>query len=154
MRASAHVYTSAALAAALYAYSHSVPEAAICFVSGTLIDLDHLIDYHLFSGEKFAVKDFFSWCNDDRWEKVSLIFHSYELFGIMCIAANYLGSEVLRGVLWGSGLHLLLDQIMNKNRKTFQLSPWFYFLCYRIAVGFRREKLLLTPPRTAICKGM
>jgi hypothetical protein len=143
MKASTHVYASTALAAALYAFSHSFWEAAICFVSGTLIDLDHLMDYHLFSGERFSFKDFFSWYYENRWQKIILIFHSYELFGLMCIAANYLDSEVLRGVLWGSGLHLMLDQIDNKRK--FQLSPWFYFLGYRIAVGFRREKLELSP---------
>jgi hypothetical protein len=140
MKASAHVYTSAVLATALYAYSHSVWEAVICFASGILIDLDHVMDFHLFSGEKFSFTDFFSWYSENRWQKIVLIFHSYELLGFVCAAAYYLDSEVLRAVLWGTSLHLLLDQI--GNQKTSRLSPWFYFLGYRIAVGFRREKLL------------
>ncbi len=142
MRVSTHIYTSAVVATALYAYSHSIWEAAICFTSGILIDLDHTIDFHLFSGEKFSIANFFSWYHENRWQKIVLIFHSYELFGLVYAAAYYLDSEVLRAVIWGTGVHLLLDQIGNK--KANHLSPWFYFMSYRIAVRFRREKLLST----------
>ncbi len=142
MRVSTHIYTSAVVATALYAYSHSIWEAGICFTSGILIDLDHAIDFHLFSGEKFSIANFFSWYHENRWQKIVLIFHSYELFGLVYAAVYYLDSEVLRAVLWGASVHLLLDQIGNK--KTNHLSPWFYFMSYRIVVRFRREKLLST----------
>ena len=140
MKISSHIITSAALAGALYTHSHSVPESATCFLSGVLIDLDHIIDFFLFSGEKFSLPAFFSWCNDARWKKISLLLHSYELWGLLCLAAFYFDSAVLRGVLWGAGLHLGLDQIANS--KKYPLSPWFYFLWYRIAAGFRRERLM------------
>jgi hypothetical protein len=141
MKTSAHIITSAALAGALYAHSHSAPESAVCFLSGVLIDLDHLIDFYLFSGEKFSVEAFFSWCLE-RWKKITLLFHSYELYGMLCLAAGYFDSAVLRGVLWGAGLHLGLDQIANSRK--YRLSPWFYLLGYRIAVGFKRERLMLS----------
>ena len=140
MKPSVHVATSVLLATALYAYSGSVPVAASCLVSGVLIDLDHVLDFHIFSGERLSIANFFSWCNDGRWQKISLIFHSYELFGILCAVAYYLDNALLRGMLWGAGLHLLIDQIANT--REYRLSPWFYFLGYRIAVGFRRERLL------------
>lgn len=146
MKASVHVSTSAILAAAVYAYSHSAPEAASCLMSGVLIDLDHVADFHLFSGERFSVTNFFSWCNESRWQKITLIFHSYELFLILCAAAYSLDSQVLWGIVWGTGLHLLLDQLANT--RTFRLSPWFYLLGYRIAMGFRRDKLQLSLPPT------
>ena len=130
------------LAAALYAYSRSVPEAASCFLSGVLIDLDHVVDFHLFSGERFSLVNFFSWCYESRWRKVTLILHSYELFGILCAVAYYLDSAVLQGIIWGAGLHLLLDQLANP--RTYRLSPWFYLLGYRMAMGFRRDKLQLS----------
>jgi hypothetical protein len=147
MKTSAHISTSALLAAAVYAYSRSVPEATSCLVSGVLIDLDHLVDFHLFSGERFSIANFFSWCNEARWQRIILILHSYELFGILCVVAYYLNSAVLRGVVWGAGLHLLLDQL--GNLRTFRLSPWFYLLGYRIAMGFRRDKLELSLPPCA-----
>jgi hypothetical protein len=132
------------LAAALYAYSRSVPAAASCLVCGVLIDLDHVVDFYLFSGERFSLTNFFSWYKESRWLKLTLIFHSYELLGILCAVAYYLDSEVLRGIVWGAGLHLLLDQLANP--RTFRLSPWFYLLGYRIAMGFRRDKLQLSLP--------
>lgn len=139
MKPSVHVSTSALLATTLYAYSGSLPVAASCLVSGVLIDLDHVVDFHLFSGERFSITNFFSWCNESRWQKISLIFHSYELFGILCVVSYYLDNAILRGMVWGAGLHLLIDLLANSRK--YRLSPWFYFLGYRIAVGFRREKL-------------
>ena len=144
MKTSGHISTSAMLAAALYAYSRSVPEAASCFVSGVLIDLDHVVDFHLFSGERFSLANFFSWYSENRWRRLTLIFHSYELFGILCAVAYYLDNAVLRGIVWGAGLHLLLDQLVNT--RTSRLSPWFYLLGYRIAMGFRRDKLQSSLP--------
>lgn len=111
-----------------------------CFLSGVLIDLDHLIDFYLFSGEKFSRERFFSRCLEGRRERISLLFHSYERFGLLCVVAWCVDSAVVRGLLWGTGLHVAFDQI-GSGRK-YRLSPWFYFLVYRIAVGFRREKLV------------
>jgi hypothetical protein len=144
MKTSVHVATSAMLTAALYAHSRSVPMAASCFVSGVLIDLDHVVDFHLFSGERFSLANFFSWYAESRWQRLTLIFHSYELFGILCAVAYYLDNAVLGGIVWGAGLHLLLDQLANP--RTFRLSPWIYLLGYRIAMGFRRDKLQLSLP--------
>ncbi len=148
MKPSVHVSTSAILATAIYAYSRSVPEAASCLVGGVLIDLDHVVDFHLFSGERFSLTNFFSWCNESRWQRLTVIFHSYELLGILCAIAYYLDNAVLRGIIWGAGLHLLLDQI--GNLRTFRLSPWFYLLGYRIVMGFRRDKLQLSLPPSIV----
>jgi hypothetical protein len=148
MKPSVHVSASAILAAAIYAYSQSVPEAASCLVSGVLIDLDHVVDFHLFSGERFSLTNFFSWCNESRWQRLTVIFHSYEFLGILCAVAYYMDSAVLRGIVWGAGLHLLLDQLGNLRK--FRLSPWFYLLGYRIVMGFRRDKLQLSLPHSII----
>ncbi len=148
MKPSVHVSTSAILAVGIYAYSRSVPEAASCLLSGVLIDLDHIVDFHLFSGERFSISNFFSWCNESRWQKLTVIFRSYELLGILCAAAYYLDSAVLRGIVWGAGLHLLLDQL--GNLRTIRLSPWFYLLGYRIVMGFRRDRLQLSLPPSIV----
>jgi hypothetical protein len=144
MKTSVHVSTSAILAGAIYAYSRSVPEAVSCLLSGILIDLDHIADFHLFSGERFSLSNFFAWCNESRWQRITVIFHSYELLGILCAVAYYLDSAVLLGIVWGAGLHLLLDQL--GNLRPYRLSPWFYLLGYRIVLGFRRDNLQLSLP--------
>ena len=138
MKPAVHLYTSAIMATALYAHSHSIPESASCFASGVLIDLDHVVDFFLFSGEKFSPGNFVSWC-EKRWQKIALLIHSYELLVLLFVAAFYLDHAVLRGIFWGAGLHLLLDQVANP--KVHRLSPWFYFLGFRIAAGFRKEKM-------------
>ncbi len=142
MKPTAHVYTSAIMATVLYAHSHSVPESTVCFVSGVLIDLDHVVDYFLFSPRKISLERFLSWF-EYGWHRVTLVFHSYELFSLLLVAAFYLDSPLLRGIFWGTGLHLLLDQIWNL--KKYKLSPWFYFLVFRISAGFRREKMQASP---------
>jgi len=142
MNTQAHIITSVALATALYTHSHSIAESAACFLTGVLIDLDHLIDFYLFSGEKFSRKRFFSWCLEGRWQKITLLFHSYEIYGLLFLASFFFDSAVLRGLLWGAGLHLVLDQVANSMK--YRLSPWFYLLGFRIAVGFRKERLRLS----------
>ncbi len=142
MKTSAHIVTSSVLAAALYAHSHSLPESAMCLAGGVLIDLDHILDFYLFSGERFSVRRFFSWCHSAHWPKLTIFFHSYELYALLFAAAWYLDSAILRGLVWGTGLHLLLDQLDNVRK--YRLSPWIYLLGYRIAVKFRGEKLRLS----------
>ncbi len=139
MKTSSHIVTSSVLAAVLYAHSHSLPESAACLAGGVLIDLDHIPDFFLFSGERFSIRRFFSWYHEGDWPKLTILFHSYELYALLFAAAWYLDSAILHGLVWGTGLHLLLDQIYNVRKCS--LSPWIYLLSYRIAAGFRQENL-------------
>jgi len=141
MKASVHVVASAALAGALYYETSSVAMAAACVVAGVLWDLDHIADYLVFSGEKFTVRDFFSWCDDNRWQRVTLLLHSYELYALLAFWTLLYGGPPAYGVLFGAGLHMLLDQTGNINTKVLRMSPWFYFLSFRIMSGFRKEKM-------------
>jgi hypothetical protein len=93
----------------------------------------------LFAGEKFSVNKMFSWCCEGRWRKITLLLHSYEIYIILLIAAYYRPSEILTGILFGTGLHMMLDQARNPACEN--LSGWFYFLSYRIYAGFSKENL-------------
>ncbi len=122
--------------------SQSTELSVITFLSGIFIDLDHFLDFFLFSGEKFSIKNVISWCEDGRWERVSLIFHSYELYIVLGVITYYFPHNILIGIMLGVGLHLLLDQFWNCNmRKRFRLAQWFYFLTYRASVGFHRDRM-------------
>lgn len=143
MKISTHVYSSAILGGTLYALTQSVPMAIASFISGVLIDLDHVFDFLVFSKEKFSIKGFFSWCYDTKWERVTLLFHSYELYLALGIIVYFYPNKILIGVLFGSGLHLILDQIGNRIHGRY---PMFYFLTYRCFVGFRKSKLLVNQP--------
>jgi hypothetical protein len=143
MKIHIHVSSSAILGGTIYALTHSVHMAVSAFVSGILIDLDHLFDFFVFSGEKFSIKNFFSWCYQARWEKVTLLFHSYELYLILGIIAFLYPNDLLVGFVLGGGSHLILDQIGNRGYG-FRF-PLFYFLTFRYSVGFQKSKLTVRP---------
>jgi hypothetical protein len=104
-----------------------------------MIDLDHFADFLIFSREPFSIRNFFSWCYDSRWKRMTVMLHSYELIATLAAAAHYLGNPLLKGITLGAALHLLLDQ--SANIKGARLSPWYYFLAYRSAMGFRRDRM-------------
>ena len=143
MKVQTHIYTSALLGGSLYATTQSTQIAVSCFLSGIFIDIDHVFDFLIFSGEKFSVKNMFSWCNELRWQKVTLFFHSYEIYIILSIILYYFPDYMFIGILLGSGLHLALDQIgQSCFKKKYKVSPWFYFLVFRLCAGFRKGKML------------
>ena len=149
MKASVHVATSTALAGALYWRTNSCALAGACLVSGVLWDLDHVADFLVFSGEKFTIDNFFSWCNDNRWQRVTLLLHSYELYALLAVWTLFYGGPAAYGVLLGAGLHLLLDQLGNRRPLPgLEFSPYFYFLYFRCTADFRKERMLFSRTQT------
>ncbi len=143
MKLRTHFYTSTLLSGGLYAATRSPQIAVSCFLSGIFIDIDHAFDFLIFSGEKFSFKNMLSWCIKERWDKVVLIFHSYEILILLGFIMYYFPHNILLGILLGSGLHLILDQTGNCSFSNYhKLFPWFYFFTFRIFSGFRREKML------------
>jgi hypothetical protein len=137
-----HATSSAILAVSVYTLSNSWVMTFAAFLSGIFIDLDHLIDFLIFSGEKLSMKNLFGWCHS-RWERSIFTFHSYELYLLAFTFNLYFPSPMLTGVLLGTGLHLLLDQIGNRYcLETGAIPPLFYFTSYRAAKGFRKDLLL------------
>jgi len=147
MKARTHIFSSAILSGTLYALTQSMQLAASAFVSGVFIDLDHIFDFLVFSGERFSIKRFFSWFWDTRWEKITILFHSYELYLGLGIMVFFYPNDILIGVLLGGGLHLILDQIGVYSfdfRFDLKPAPMYYFLTYRCFVGFHKDKLLVS----------
>lgn len=137
-----HLYASTLLGGTLYSLTQSKQVAILSFLSGVFIDLDHVFDFLIFSKEKLSIRNIFSWCENVRWKRITLIFHSYEIFLILCIITYYFPDNILIGILSGMGLHLMLDQIGNHRR--FGLSLWFYFFIYRALAGFHKDNLRIT----------
>ncbi|HWO02912.1 MAG TPA: hypothetical protein VNS63_26960, partial [Blastocatellia bacterium] len=71
--------------------------------------------------------------------RLPLIFHSYELLVVLIAWTANTGTPFLVGLLSGYVLHLALDLI--RHHREF-VSPLFYSLSYRLAHGFRRERLI------------
>jgi membrane-bound metal-dependent hydrolase YbcI (DUF457 family) len=137
-----HSTSSAILAVSVYTLSNSWVMTLAAFLSGIFIDLDHMIDFFIFSGEKLSLKNLFGWCHS-RWERSIFTFHSYELYLLAFTFNLYFPNPILTGVLLGTGLHLLLDQIGNRYcLETVAIHPLFYFTSYRAARSFRKDLLL------------
>src|SRR3989338_5501892 len=94
-----HVYSSVLVSGSLYAITHSPYIAISCFLSGIFIDIDHLFDFIFFSKDRISVKNLFMWCDNGKWERITLIFHSYELFLALGIFTYYFPGSVLIGIL-------------------------------------------------------
>ncbi|MBF0555458.1 MAG: hypothetical protein HQK96_13035 [Nitrospirae bacterium] len=134
-----HTYTSAALGGIIYAITDSWQAAVSTLIAGVFIDIDHIFDFLMFSGERLTMRNFTSWCDEMKWNKITLIFHSYELFIVLGFIAYYSGSKTATGILCGAVFHVLLDQTGNLRKS--RLSQWFYFLTYRIIQGFKKDNL-------------
>jgi membrane-bound metal-dependent hydrolase YbcI (DUF457 family) len=139
MKVTKHIGISTIAAISAYKLIGSQSMSIALFLSGILIDLDHVFDYILLSKEGFSIGNFFSWYDEGKWQKVFLFFHSYELITILAFVTFVRANEVLIGITAGCVLHLLADQIAVMGRG---FSPWFYFISYRYSVGFEKKKYI------------
>jgi len=142
MTVKTHITTSAIFAATIYYITSSLTASISAFLGGIFIDLDHLIDFLAFSGERFSIHTLFAWC-DEKWEKSIFIFHSYELHIIFALIIYRYPHPVLSGISSGMVLHLLLDQIGNRYMlKKYSIRPLFYFFTFRLLKGFQKDLML------------
>lgn len=145
MQPHTHAFASAIAGGALYTLTKSEHLAISCFLSGVLIDLDHLLDFFIFSKAKFSVKALFLYYREIKIDKLLLVFHSYELYAILLFAGYFIKNDIYIGILIGMGLHLILDQLGNRHLlNKSKSSAWFYFISYRYRLGFKKGKLLKT----------
>ena len=127
MSPAVHIVSSLVGAGIVYSIFGNFICAVIFLASGVLIDLDHVFDYiREHNIRSLSVKRLLETCYEDRFEKVILIFHSYELLFILWIVITIFKL----GIYWvalalGLTMHLVLDQLRNN---TFVLS---YFFTYR-----------------------
>ena len=127
----AHIIATVPLSCALYFITGKPAPAALSFLSGVFIDLDHIYDYLLYSKFKFCLSDFFYTCNNYKLTKFYLLLHSFEILVILWFVYAFTGSVLLLCFNSGYTLHLLLDQFSNLTR------PFSYFHLYRISKSFK-----------------
>ena len=127
MQVRSHVAASLIASAATYALSQSLTMAAVTLLSGIFIDADHLIDYVVMNRPPYSIRRCINIYYKSRLTHVFLLLHSWELLGILALAAMAShGNPVATGLLIGMGHHLLLDQIFNNPY------PLGYFLTFRL----------------------
>ena len=143
-----HLATSLVLAAAGYAWTHSVELSAGCIVGGFLIDVDHYLDY-LFVEKQWRrpwPATFLRYYFRARPRRLVLPLHSYELMLVITIATVTFGSRFLIGYLIGATLHFILDITVN-GEYGLRRPVLFYLFAYRASRGFVAHELLDARPR-------
>src|SRR5262245_7760959 len=110
-----HLATAAALSAAAYATTGSMPMAVGCFIGGFLIDVDHYIDYLVFEKQwrRPSPIDFLRYSFKSQLRFAVLPLHSLELMTLLTVVAVVAKNSLLIGYLLGAAMHLLFDIVIN-----------------------------------------
>ena len=111
--------------------------ALICFLTGILIDIDHLFEYIKDVGWNLNLKQFFKFCYELKYERLYLLLHAYEylfLIAIIIIISDFNHLAIAVGI--GYMQHLIFDQVVNPVR------PMTYFISYRLKNRFSKQRLL------------
>ena len=141
MRTSGHIIVSAAIATFTYAAYGEIAPAIGSLLAGTLIDLDHVIDYIYAHGKKWDWKKV-NGAHHERYSgKLYVPLHSYELvilFFLLTLSPDLTPWRV--GITLSLLAHFLCDQFFNPNRKFST-----YFLINRIIHNFDVKKVLRHP---------
>lgn len=138
MRTVGHIITSAGVAGASYLRYRSKPAAIATFLAGTLIDLDHLVDYVRAHGWKPNWSRFSEASHEKYSGKLYVPLHSYELLALFFLFFRGEKRQPYRVGITASVLtHLLLDQRCNPGRR-----PSTYFLSQRMRKKFNADELL------------
>ena len=133
-----HISISTVLSLIFLVYFQSVMAAISCLICGVLIDLDHHLDYFLAKHEiPWHYRDLVYFGATDKNHKMYLWFHSYESLILLWGAIYYFNLDIVWvGAAVGMTVHVLCDQFYNP------LHPMVYFLTYRVAQNFSKDKLL------------
>jgi hypothetical protein len=138
------VTTIAACSAAALATGSPALTAGVA-AGGFLIDVDPVVDYVVFDGQRdLRPGTFLRYYLEGRARRLVLVLHSYEVFALLAVVAWWLALPGLAGYLAGGLMHLALDIAFNG-----QLTPrsiWaFYSFAHRLRHGFSAGTLLGEP---------
>lgn len=146
MRTSGHIIVSATIGLFTYGVYGELGPALTSFLVGTLIDLDHIVDYLYAHGKKWDWKKVNGAHHERHSGKLYVPLHSYELlllFFLLTLSPELTPWRV--GISLSVLAHFLCDQFFNPNRKFST-----YFLLSRIIHNFDAEKVLKNPKKAIV----
>jgi hypothetical protein len=148
-----HLVTTALACGAVYGVTGSAPLTVGLAAGGFLIDVDHILDYVLFERRvPLTPGAFLRHYLEGHARRLVLVLHSWELLGLLALAAWALGSAWLAGYVLGMALHLPLDVFFNGRLTHTSLWP-FYSFVYRWRRGFLRSRLVAQKPLARLHEG-
>ena len=120
---------------------------------GFFIDVDHMIDYVVFEGQRdLRPGAFLRYYLGGRVKRIVLALHSFELFALLGLLAVWLDALPLWGYLMGALMHLSLDIVFNA--EYLSRSPVLvYSFVYRWAHGFDARSMQKSPDLFATPQG-
>ncbi|MDB4349526.1 hypothetical protein OAA99_01070 [Omnitrophica bacterium] len=126
--------------AAVTVYFKSLACGAASFLTGVFLDIDHILDYFWNCGVRFNIREFYDYCINVRYKRISLILHSYELLIVLWVLIIALGlGNIWKAIAIGATQHLVLDHM--RNASTGRMNWRSYFLSFRIKNRFKTEKI-------------
>ena len=130
-----HVMASGVTSALFFAATRSVGGSIACFLSGILIDIDHVFDFYIERKRVCkSLKELYDFCLLDKTGKLYLIFHAYEWVGLLWLAVILSKFHpVWLGIAVGISVHMLFDQLINP------IYPLVYFWFFRRKFGFSKK---------------
>jgi hypothetical protein len=150
MKPKHHFWSSLAAGGALYWATGSSAALGGAMLGGFAIDADHVLD-QLWSirkgaevvspksGGRPALSLYARYFRRRKLVRLPLLFHSYELLAVLIALISMFHTSFLIGLLSGYVLHLSMDVMRHHHEFA---SPLFYSLSYRMARGFRRDRLI------------
>ena len=132
-----HIVASGIISILSIAYFKSFGDAAVCFLAGVLIDLDHIIDYYLNYGFTVSIKKIYNCCEMMDLKKLYIVLHSYELIAFLWAAIYIFSlSKFWQAIALGLTQHIILDQLFNPIR------TFGYLFTYRFFNAFDADRIL------------
>lgn len=147
MLPSRHIALSFPLGLATGLFTQSAIFGFLCFFSGVLIDIDHLIDYLANRGlETLNVVKIYRSCGKMAYpeteggtKKIFLIFHAIEIAILLWVGYALSKNLYFLSIAIGYTGHLAADAIFNAN-----IRPQSYFILWRIINRFKTAKLIIS----------
>lgn len=131
MKPHKHIALSIIISGALYAVFRSWGMSAGAFITGVLVDLDHLADYLFERGVPWPLRDFFGHFYERRHVRIVLVLHAWEWFAVLGAAGWATGwNPWAIGLLVGYAHHMMSDHYSNG------LRPLAYSFLWRMSHGF------------------
>ncbi len=110
-------------------------------MAGVFIDLDHIADYFFARGVRFNVWDFYEYCEHNRYKRLTLVMHSYELIAALWAAIAFFSlGRMWIAVTIGFTQHIALDTIRNFTCGVMDMRG--YFFTYRLSHRFDSDKYI------------
>ena len=146
-----HFAISILIGTAIGIFLKSLWIGIICFFSGFLLDLDHILEYIIHFGWKdFSLKNCYLACaqtntqkGKKQFKKLYFIFHSMEIAIGLWLLGIYTNNFYIFAFALGHCCHLLLDSLSNP------VYIYSYFLLWRAKNKFDTHKLMRDNLRNA-----